>query len=162
MKKLICTLLALTLLLSLAACNQKRYSENTSLETLGNTAIEALALEQDYTVGESGYLDDFFLVPSYVTESRILMSSNGNDINEIGIYHVSEGNAEAMKNILNKYLVDSLQAYEDWYNSYIPQELPKLVDAEVKVFGNYVVYAILSETDRTAAFDAIENALLEK
>ena len=163
MKKLICTLLTLTLLLTFFGCDKKgNYIDDASTETLGNSAVAALAKEQSYTVAQDGYLDDFFGTPAYVSEYRIVMSENGNDINEIGIYHVSEGNAEAMKNVLSKYLVDSLQAYEDWYNSYIPQELPKLVDAEVKVFGNYVVYAILSEADRTAAFDAIENELLEK
>ena len=48
---------------------------------------------------------------------------------------------------------------ETWYDSYIAQETPKLRDAEVKVFGNYAVYAIASKEDRAAFFDAVENAL---
>lgn len=162
MKRLICALLLLALPFSFSACAQRNYSDDASVEDLGNAAIDSLALEQDYVIADEGYLEDFFSLPPYVLESRILMSSNGNDLNEIGIYHVTEGNANAMKSILNNYLVGSLRAYEDWYNSYIPQELPKLVNAEVKVFGNYVVYAILSDADRAAAFDAIENALLER
>lgn len=162
MKRLICTLLLLALPFSLSACAKRSYSNEASLEDLGNAALEALALKQDYGIADEDYLEDFFSPPSYVLESRILMSSNGNDLNEIGIYRVTEGNANAMKRILNGYLVDSLRAYEDWYNSYIPKELPKLVNAEVKVFGSYVVYAILSDADRAAAFDAIENALLNK
>ena len=41
----------------------------------------------------------------------------------------------------------------------MPGERPKLDSAEVKIVGNYVMYAILSDSDRTAAFDAFSKAL---
>ena len=66
-----------------------------------------------------------------------------------------------MAKLLRDYLA---QAYEDnrvWYDSYMPEETPKLRDAEVKVFGNYVVYAIYSSADKATLFDAVKAALAE-
>ena len=45
---------------------------------------------------------------------------------------------------------------------YLVEEYPKLRDAEYKVFGRYVVYGILSEADKTALFEAVSTALIEK
>jgi len=42
---------------------------------------------------------------------------------------------------------------------YMPEEFPKLESAEVKTAGNYVIYAILSDNDKKAAFDAFNKAL---
>ena len=41
----------------------------------------------------------------------------------------------------------------------MPEERPKLDSAEIKVVGNYVMYAILSDSDKTAAFEAFEKVL---
>ena len=42
---------------------------------------------------------------------------------------------------------------------YIAAEHPKMEDAEVRVFGNYVVYTILTKQDKTAVFKAVEELL---
>ena len=41
----------------------------------------------------------------------------------------------------------------------MPEEKPKLESAEVHVKGDYVMYCILSDKDKTAAFKAFEDAL---
>ncbi len=156
MKKILTALLALSLLLLAVGCNATTYQNDVPVSTLADTVITALNDGKDYSAAEDDFLDSYFAKPDYVTESVIRFSTDGNDLNEFGIYHVTDGNADAMKALLSKYLTD----FYDLYNAnYLPEETPKLRDAEVKVFGNYVVYAMLNDTDRTTLFDAIENAL---
>ncbi len=156
MKKLLTALLALSLLLLAVGCSSTTYKNDAPVSTLADTAITALNDGKDYSTAESDFLDSYFTKPDYVTESVIRFSTDGNDLNEFGIYHVTDGNAEAMKSHLSKYLTD----FYDLYNAnYLPEETPKLRDAEVKVFGNYVVYAMLNDTDRATLLTSIEQAL---
>lgn len=156
MKKIITALLCLSLLFTFAACKSNSYADNASVKTLADGCVTALNDGKDYTTAEADFLDSYFARPDYVTDSVIRFSTDGNDLNEFGIYHVTAGNAEAMKELLTAYLTK----FYDLYNAnYLPEETPKLRDAEVKVFGNYVVYAMLNDADRTTLFDTIENSL---
>ena len=44
-------------------------------------------------------------------------------------------------------------------DEYMPEEKPKLENAEVKTVGNYVMYAILSDDGKKSAFGAFEKSL---
>lgn len=149
--------LTLTLLLSLASC--KQYRNDLSPDALSEPAVSALGSPADYTVAAEGYLDDYFTTPSYVSAYRICFATDGNNLDEFGIYHVEEGNASAMKTVLENYLTDSFAKNQTWYDSYIPTETPKLRDAEVKIFGNYVVYVIADKEDRAALLSTLEELL---
>ena len=160
MKRIFLTLLSLTLLCSLISCgNSTNYVDDVSVTTLADGAIAALNDNTDYRTAENGFFDDYFTLPEYVTESTARFAADTNNLNEFGIFHVQVGNANAMKDILKTYLSDCLEQNQTWYDSYIPQETPKLRDAEVKVFGNYAVYAIASKDDRATFFDAVKKAL---
>lgn len=159
MKRMIAAMLSLVLLLSFAACKKEVYADNIKATDLADHAVTALNDGVTYLPADSGYLDDYFTAPDYVTESVIYFASDTNNLNELGIYRVSEGNAEKMETVLKDYLKSSLEKNQSWYDSYIPEETPKLRDAEVKVFGNYVVYAIFDAKDRTTVFDSIKGKL---
>ena len=161
MKKSLLILLSLALLLSLASCQGKNYTDDVAVLPLVENAISALGDDLDFSTAQSGYLDDYFTTPSYVTDSVIQFATSGNNLDEVGIFHVTAGNAKEMASLLEDYLSRSYEANQAWYDSYIPQETPKLRDAEVKAFGNYVVYAILSSSDRTVFFNGIEAELSE-
>ncbi len=161
MKRFLLILLMLTLLPILPSCANASYRDDVKLTDLVGTVEAALPARTDYATAEDGTLDDYFSMPSYVTESVIRFSMNAKNLDEYGIFHVTDGNASAMAKLLRDYLA---QAYEDnrvWYDSYMPEETPKLRDAEVKVFGNYVVYAIYSSADKATLFDAVKSALAE-
>ena len=156
MKRIITALLALILLLSLAACKSTNYADDKKVTDLADGIVTALNDGKSYSTAEADFLDSYFAKPDYVTELVIRFSTDGNDLNEFGIYHVSEGKAEDMKALLTKYVTD----FYDLYNAnYLPEETPKLRDAEVKVFGNYVVYAMLNDADRENLFSTVESAL---
>lgn len=160
MKKILCLLLALlTLALPLTACS-KSYADDLSAEELSDAImIDLINAAPQYSIADEGYLDDYLTLPDYVTDHMIHFSTAGNDLDEFGVFHVTEGNAQDLETELEDYLEEAYEQNKDWYDSYMPEETPKLRDAQVKVFGNYVVYAILSEEDCKTAFDAVEKAL---
>ena len=160
MKRFLPILISLTLLLTLASCKKENYRDDLPVNALSGTVIVSLS-DADYSTADDGFLDDYFQTPDYVKEKIICFANEGNNLNEFGIYHVTEGNAEQMKSILEKYLTDSYERNQSWYDSYIPEETPKLRDAEVKVFGNYVVYAIFSQEGRATIFATVEEMLAE-
>lgn len=84
-----------------------------------------------------------------------LISAVGTNINEYGIFLAKDAEqAAALKDALNKYL-----EYREsvWMDEYLPDEKPKLDCAEVWTQGNYVMYAILGESDRAAVKQAFQS-----
>ena len=158
MKRILLALTVLSLLLSSSACKKNNYRDDLSVNVLSGIAIASLG-DTDYSTADDGFLDDYFQTPDYVKESIICFATEGNNLNEFGIYRVPDGNAAQMKDLLEKYLTDSYEKNQSWYDSYIPEETPKLRDAEVKVFGNYVVYAIFSQEGRNKIFATVEETL---
>lgn len=161
MKRIFCVLFILTYLISaISSCKkQENYTDETSTSTL-SARVQTALTESDVSVfAEDSYLDAYFTRPDFVTEQTILYSENGNNLNEIGIFHTTDGNAKKLEKLLNRYLSASLAQNQAYYNSYIPEETPKLQHAEVRSFGNYVTYAILNEHDRNVFFATIEKEL---
>jgi DNA-directed RNA polymerase subunit alpha len=77
---------------------------------------------------------------------------------EIGIIKAIGDDTAAVEAAVKDYLA---QRNEEWTGMYLVEEYPKLRDAEYRVFGRYVVYGILSESEKTALFDAVAGALAE-
>lgn len=90
----------------------------------------------------------------------VKVCSKGTSIDEYGIFKGADSEHTEQ---IEQYLRDYIQMRIDsWMTEYLPEEYPKLENAEVKVCGNYVMYAILSDDERTAAFDAFEAAVTEE
>ena len=165
MKKTLSILLLLALTLCLFSCADKgEYLDDVNTASVANAMVASLAADLDYTTVGADYLSDFVTIPASVKSCSIMISTEGNDLNEIGVFHVDaeKGSVDEVKKVIETYLTDSLTAYQSWYDGYIPQETPKLINAEVKVFGNYVIYAILSDADKTEAFAAAADVLAVK
>lgn len=87
----------------------------------------------------------------------VKINSKGINIDEFGIFKAKD-TAQLTK--VTKAVNDYIQMRKDtWMEEYMPEERPKLDSAEVMILGNYVMYAILSDDDKHAAFDAFEKAL---
>ena len=113
-----------------------------------------------YVKDKSNFTEEYFKTPDYVRESTVCYAQDTGNINELGVFHVTEGKAEEFSALLREqYLDASLEKNRDWYDSYIPKETAKLRDAEVRTFGNYVVYAIFDRNERRSIFRTIEDEL---
>lgn len=154
--------LALTVLIffSFGSCNKKVfYSDAIGCAELSDCVLNGFWEKKDYSTADSLFLNDYFIMPEYVTDSVIRFASDSNNINEIGIFHTTEGKSKEFAEMIKAYLLNSYERNQAWYDSYIPAETPKLRDAEVRIYGNYVVYAILSKESKGTAFSVAEKTL---
>ena len=112
-------------------------------------------------IGEDqSFVEEYVILPEYVKESQIYSAQSTNNLDEFGIFWVEEGNAKAVKSLLmHGYLEKRYNENREWYDSYMPAETPKLRDAEVRVYGDCVAYAVLSPERRTAFFSECEKLL---
>ncbi len=160
-KKIFFALCGALLLFLLASCqNAAMYRDDVDLFELSDAIFDELNSSFIFHIDNTGTTDDYFIRPDFVTESAVFYTGNTENIDEFGIYHVTDGNAEAMATLLKeRYLTVSYENNHDWYNSYIPNETQKLRDAEVKTFGNYVIYTILNTADRNTVYHAAKKNL---
>ena len=159
MKRFLICLFALSFLLSLCSCNGAEYANDRNVSDLIADAEAALDGADAYRAQADDLLADYFTLPDYVTSVEYRLSKDGNNIDEFGIYQVTDGNAKALKRLVEDYLSKSYEQNQAYCDSYNPQQTPKLRDAEVKVFGNYVIYSFLNENDTEAFYDAIKNEI---
>ena len=89
---------------------------------------------------------------------RVLINRYGANIDEFGVFHAAKDGKSAgeLKTLAEAYLARRLQI---WMDEYMPEEKPKLENAEVRASGDYVIYCVLSDTDKSAAFEAFEKAV---
>lgn len=156
MLRLILCALTLSLLLPLSACAKKAVADDIPLSSLVGKTREVLSSDMTYSEVDVSYLADYFAAPDYVRNAIILRADIGNDLDEVGFFHVTDGNADAMRALVSDYLARSYEQNKSWYDSYIPRQTPKLRDAQVTVIGNYVFYTVLDAHDRQTVKDAIQ------
>ena len=87
----------------------------------------------------------------------VKINAYGANIDEYGIFQAADDKqAKDVEAAVEAYLQLRL---DSWMDEYMPEEKPKLSSAEVKSEGKYVMYAILGDADKTAAFEAFAGAL---
>ena len=148
----------LLLTASLCACAAKpTYKTEYAVGELANELCEEL--------GNTRFLEsDASMLADYVDLSEfpngtVRFSADGNNISEFGIWQVPNHRAEELRALLKSYLESAYARNRSFYDSYIPEETPKLKDAEVAVYGDYVAYAILSPKDKELFFRELEEEL---
>ena len=73
MKKILTSLLVLSLLLLAVGCGSTTYKNDVTVNTLADTAITALNDGKEYSTAEADFLDSYFTKSDYVTESVCLV-----------------------------------------------------------------------------------------
>lgn len=153
MKKYILILIATAMALCLlAACGEKAVSE---------PAMSDLVAAVDTAIGNDGSMvavDDNYIKGSMkmdvsdYADHTVKINAMGVNIDEYGIF---KGKDSAQAKTIKTAVENYLQMRKDtWMTEYMPEEFPKLQDAEVWTEGNYVMYAILGSDTKTAADDA--------
>ncbi len=145
----------------LTACGEEaKYQKEINAKEIAATLSEKTPTESVWIDEDQKFIEEYVEFPEYVKESHVYYAQNTNDLDEFGIFWVEEGQAKAVRSMLVQgYLQKRYTENLEWYNSYMPTETPKLRDAEVRVFGNCVVYAVLSPERRTAFFSECEKLL---
>ncbi len=154
------SLRALTLLLAvlmLVACGGQSYRTDVPTADL-SAAIEPLLEHASHLdTADDDYLRFNLSDAASAAEHIIRLPVSGTTLDEYGIFRASAPEDTAA-------LADACETYlqirnDAWLGLYLVEEYPKLRDAEVKVIGQYVVYLILSEEEKAAVMEKIEEML---
>ena len=158
MKRIICILLCAAALLCLGACAKKAaWRTDVPLDKLAETVEKHLdggslaAMQESYLKGAMK------MDPAIFAQWLVKINAYGANIDEYGIFKApDEAGVAKVKQAAEDYL--KLRR-DTWMEEYMPEEKPKLTQAEVKVCGLYVIYAIVSEDARPKILSDFENAL---
>lgn len=162
MKKRILTALLAAVLLLLPSCKDKTptYRNDKTAAEVYTAAASAVSAVNPLAEADEDYIRYRMMLDTSVMENcSIHIQNTGSSLDEIGIIKALSDDTSAVEKAVSEYLT---QRNEEWTGMYLVEEYPKLRDAEYKVFGRYVVYGILSESDKTALFDAVSSALTEE
>lgn len=161
LSKIVCAVLA-CLALVLAGCNESTYPKDVNTTELATQLMQKTPTASQWVSDDQAFIAEYVNL-SDVKESQIFYAQNTNDLDEFGVFEVADGKAKEVRNqILQGYLQKRYNENREWYDSYMPAETPKLRDAEVRIYGNCVAYAILSPEGRKAFFSECEKLLKEQ
>ena len=154
--------IGLSMLFSLCSCKKsnRAYLDTVPASELAEEVEDELD-HTDFRTANGDWLNDYVTLPEGLSDYQICFSADGSSLNEFGIWHVKADQIAPLEATLRAYLAESLLRNREFYDSYIPEETPKLEQAEVRVFGNYVCYAILDQRDRAIFFQTLEEELTE-
>lgn len=159
MKRFFCIIL-LTVCLILPSCSRSDYVDEANCADLGGQMTDSLDDGQEYLEFDSNHREFYFDDTEEYDDCYLVYSSDTNDINEIGVFHAPNGDeAKELFETCRDYIEDMQENSRSFIASYAPEELPKLDNAEVRRFGNYVIYTILPEDKAEAVFEKVEESL---
>ncbi len=150
MKKRIALLLVLALCLgTLSACGSDDGAVDPGFDTVA-AAIEGAVSTDGMAQADANYIENMFKLTESDYEQCLVMITNvGTTIDEFGVFKGADSTqAEALHTAVQDYLQLRL---DSWMPEYLPEEFPKLQNAQVWTEGDYIFYAILSEDAKAAA-----------
>lgn len=167
MKKQIARLLCLLILVTAAltcfsSCDSGvTYRDDVKVSDISTTLKNKFPVADGYYAADSDYLGFYFEGAADKVEAHVIeFSATSTNINQFGIFRVKEGSANDIKALCDSYIQTMRDRWVAQAN-YIASEHPKMENAEARVFGNYVVYVMLTAEDKQAAFAAVEEMLSE-
>ena len=155
-KRWIAALLLLSLLLCLSACGAK-YRDDIPLSRFVSI-IDARMGGSDLAEMNSGYVSGaMHLDPNSFGGYVVKLNAKGVNIDEYGVFRTPEnGKVSDVRDAVEGYLK---MRRDTWMKEYMPEEKPKLDKAEVKVYGNYVLYVIAADDVRENVYQDVEKLL---
>lgn len=160
MKKLtkVLSLLLVCAALGALLCACGSTAKNVPCADISAAVSAALGKADSLTSPPDSYITGYMKTdPAAFGDYALCINAYGKNIDEFGILKAGkELDAAAVKKIAEDYLALRLSG---WMEGYMPEEKPKLTNAEVRTQGDYVMYCILDDADKAAAFGAFTDAL---
>jgi len=154
-RKIVSLLLAAMLLTALLCACGDSAAKNVPVSELSEKICTALGKTDMADPGENyvkGYMKKS---AAEIGEYVIMKDVMGTNIDEFGVFKAGTLSTDALKEMIEAYI----QILNDSWMNYQPEEKPKLDNAEIKVVGDYVMYCILGDADRSTAFQTLTDAL---
>lgn len=159
MKKKSLALVSILLILSVfSGCGgTSAVKDDVAISDISAAVLAAIGDNALVSVPDT-YLEGAMKMDASIYEAYdVKINSMGANIDEYGIFKAKDSSQVAA---VEQAVKDYIQMRKDtWMVEYMPEERPKLDNTEIKVLGNYVMYAILSDEGKTATFKAFEKSL---
>ena len=158
-RKVSLILACLFILLVSVSCGGASYRDDVTSKALSDAVNPLLSGIDDLDPADETYVSLQQKIPTdKCLDYAEMFQTSGVGIDEYGIFRVKEAaDVQAVEAAVKAYIETAKDAFIE---SYAPGERPKLDNATVKIFGeHYVVYAVLSDNDKSALFSKIEEML---
>jgi hypothetical protein len=158
-KKFVASALLLVALLALAACggSSEEYKSDVATADIAEQVSASLESDSLIAMDESYLTNAMQLDPTMFADYTVMVNSKGVNIDEFGIFKAPDADSVAeVEEAIKGYLQLRI---DTWMPEYMPEEYPKLENAEVTTCGQYVMYAILADDSAQTAFAELETAL---
>ncbi len=166
MKRIMLVVLAL-LCLTLCACTPKnQYANNVTPSDLADKSVAAIGVSEDYMSADADHYDFYFgesEAYAKVVDCTIMFSRAETDVNEFGVFRAkTESDTTAVCEMVQAYLDDQTANLRSFAANYSPDDMAKIDNAGIEVYGCYVVYYILGAEDETTALNALKQEITAK
>ena len=160
MKKFLLSFLIIFSLPFLFSCGKESFRDDLSCAYISKEICDETSNSELFSSYSKDDITTIFGNSELYDDSSVVYSTETNDIDEIGVFHCpGEDAAKALLVVLKNYISDLQENQKAFIASYAPREIPKLEDAEVRRYKNYVVYTVLDENSRLEAFEEIQELL---
>ena len=163
MKKISFLIFTLVLSLIFVSCSKDvTYRDNLTCSAISSEICDEAEVLGGYSAYEKDHVAFLFENTALYDDCAILYSTEVTDINEIGVFHCKNNDdAKNLTETVSKYIRDMQTEQKSFIESYAPREVPKLENAEVRQYGNYVIYLIISADDKEDATEKIGELLIK-
>lgn len=134
------------------------YADNLSAQELLEQSYQVIDTDSDIKHLDSDAILEITDedVPN-LKDYSIIKANNVKNINEVGIFRMGSPNNEGFVKQVERYVEEKKQTYRAL--DYFPQEVDKIDNATVRVYGNYVMYTFLNEQDTLDFYKQAENLI---
>jgi len=145
----------------LCACGDKAEDVNVPVADIAAEVASALGKTDALTTVDDNWIKGWMKADVAQFDGHaVMINAYGANVDEFGIFKAGENSSvKDVQAMVEAYLQLRM---DSWMDEYMPEEKPKLENAEVKVIGNYVMYCILSDADADTAFASFESCLSAK
>ena len=163
MKKIFTLFLSLILIISVVSCSKSTsYRDDIPCSKISKAICDEAEVDGGYSMYDSEHIGFLFEDTSLFDECSVVYSTEVTDINEVGVFYCGDkDSAKALTESVSKYITEMQAEQKAFIESYAPRQVPKLENAEVRQYGNYVIYLILDETTQKNAWNKVKDVLIK-
>ena len=131
-----------------------------SKEEIAEAVKSSVPLDDGYYQASEQYFKYYFKDDSgnalVVSDWDIYRSNSQSSENEFGIIIAADGDVNKVKSACENYIKTQRESYLEAKAAYSPEEYEKYRDAKIEVYGNTVVYFIMTKEDSELSIEKIE------
>lgn len=148
-------ILCLAIPVSFLSCSENYNEKYISADEMKAVILEALPTEIGYCEADPNYFEHFKDIDGIIGY-QIFKSNDSTNFDEIGILKFEDSeDAEDAKKDVKEYLKTAKERFEGGI-IYNIDEYPKFKNANVKRYGNLLLYTILSDNDTQSIYSSIK------